>query len=82
MTKSSPYITFATLCLLIRVPVLMGLPFRAPRFTLRVALAAMAIVAVIGWGMGKGPPSDGVLWIATNLQDVLAEIFAEVYRQR
>jgi hypothetical protein len=42
----------------------------------------MAIVAVIGWGMGKGPPSDGVLWIATNLQDVLAEIFAEVYRQR
>jgi hypothetical protein len=33
-------------------------------------------------GDGEGPPSDGVLWIATNLQDVPAEIIAEVYRQR
>jgi hypothetical protein len=57
-------------------------PLPRPRFTLRVVLAVMAIVAVIGWGMGKGPPSDGVLWIATNLQDVPAEIIAEVYRQR
>ena len=32
-----------------------------PRFTLRLALAVTAIAAVIGWGMGKGPPSDGVL---------------------
>ena len=35
------------------------------------------------WPGGKtGPPSDGVLRIATNLLDVPAEIIAEIYRQR
>jgi hypothetical protein len=53
-----------------------------PRFILSVALAVTAIVAIIGWVMRKGSPSDGGLWIATNLQDVPAEIIAEVYRQR
>jgi hypothetical protein len=34
-------------------------------------------------GGGKtGPPSDGILRIATNLVDVPAEIVAEIYRQR
>ena len=33
-------------------------------------------------GGKTGPPSDGVLRIATNLLDVPAEIIAEIYRQR
>lgn len=33
-------------------------------------------------GGKTGPPSDGVLRIATNLVDVPAEIIAEIYRQR
>lgn len=33
-------------------------------------------------GGKTGPPSDGVLRIATNLLDVPAEIVAEIYRQR
>jgi hypothetical protein len=33
-------------------------------------------------GGKTGPPSDGVLRIATNLPDVPAEIIAEIYRQR
>lgn len=33
-------------------------------------------------GGKTGPPSDGVLRIATNLVDVPAEIVAEIYRQR
>lgn len=33
-------------------------------------------------GGKSGPPSDGVLRIATNLLDVPAEIIAELYRQR
>jgi hypothetical protein len=33
-------------------------------------------------GGRTGPPSDGVLRIATNLLDVPAEIVAEIYRQR
>lgn len=33
-------------------------------------------------GCTSGPPSDGVLRIATNLLDVPAEIIAEIYRQR
>lgn len=33
-------------------------------------------------GGKTGPPSDGILRIATNLLDVPAEIIAEIYRQR
>jgi hypothetical protein len=33
-------------------------------------------------GGKTGPPSDGVLRIATNLLDVPAEVIAEIYRQR
>jgi Transposase DDE domain len=33
-------------------------------------------------GGKTGPPSDGILRIATNLVDVPAEIIAEIYRQR
>ena len=33
-------------------------------------------------GGTAGPPSDGILRIATNLLDVPAEIIAEIYRQR
>lgn len=33
-------------------------------------------------GCSGGPPSDGVLRIATNLLDAPAEIIAEIYRQR
>jgi IS4 transposase len=33
-------------------------------------------------GRTAGPPSDGILRIATNLLDVPAEIIAEIYRQR
>lgn len=33
-------------------------------------------------GGTAGPPSDGIIRIATNLPDVPAEIIAEIYRQR
>lgn len=33
-------------------------------------------------GSTAGPPSDGILRIATNLLDVPAEVIAEIYRQR
>ena len=33
-------------------------------------------------GGTAGPPSDGALWIATNLMDVPAEVIADIYRHR
>lgn len=39
-------------------------------------------LAASGEGGKTGPPSDGILRIATNLLDVPAEIVADVYRHR
>jgi hypothetical protein len=55
-----------------------------PNHPVRVVLVQTAPHKKRGGRKGgtAGPPSDGILRIATNLLDVPAEVIAEIYRQR
>lgn len=55
-----------------------------PKHPTRVVLVRVKPHAKTGGRKGgtAGPPSDGILRIATNLLDVPAEIIAEIYRHR
>jgi hypothetical protein len=57
---------------------------KRPNHPVRLIRASMAPSRPRGKSPGgkTGPPSDGILRIATNLLDVPAEIIAEIYRQR
>ena len=59
----------------------LGFRNRSPNHPVRVVLVPTAPHRRIG-RRTPGPPSDGVLRIATNLLDVPAEVIADVYRHR
>ena len=57
-------------------------PAARPSHTVRVVLVQTAPHAKTGGRKGgtAGPPSDGVIRIATNLLDVPAEVIADIYK--
>jgi hypothetical protein len=59
-------------------------PAARPSHAVRVVLVQTAPHAKTGGRKGgtAGPPSDGVIRIATNLLDVPAEVIADIYKQR
>lgn len=61
-----------------------GSPGKRPQHPVRVILVQTTPHKKRGGRKGKtaGPPSDGILRIATNLLDVPAEVIADIYRHR
>jgi hypothetical protein len=59
-------------------------PSKCPNHSVRLVRVQITPSRPRGKSSGgkTGPPSDGILRIATNLVDVPAEIIAEIYRQR
>jgi hypothetical protein len=59
-------------------------PSKSPDHSVRLVRVRTTPARPRGKSSGgkTGPPSDGILRIATNLLDVPAEIIAEIYRQR
>jgi len=59
-------------------------PSKSPHHPVRLVRVSMTPSRPRGKSPGgkTGPPSDGILRIATNLLDVPAEVVAEIYRQR
>lgn len=66
------------------IVVQVGYKDKVPHHPVRVILIQTTPHKKTGGRKGgtAGPPSDGILRIATNLLDVPAEVIAEIYRQR
>jgi hypothetical protein len=66
------------------IVVKVGYQDKVPHHPVRVILIQTTPHKKTGGRKGgtAGPPSDGILRIATNLLDVPAEVIAEIYRQR
>lgn len=66
------------------IVVKVGYKDKVPHHPVRVILIQTTPHKKTGGRKGgtAGPPSDGILRIATNLLDVPAEVIAEIYRQR
>lgn len=66
------------------IVVQLGSKDKKPQHPVRVILIQTTPHKKTGGRKGgtAGPPSDGILRIATNLLDVPAEVIAEIYRQR
>lgn len=66
------------------IVVQVGYKDKAPHHPVRVIFIQTTPHKKTGGRKGgtAGPPSDGILRIATNLLDVPAEVIAEIYRQR